>query len=89
VGTPLEHRRIVSVFEEALEAAALPRTVRLYDCRHTAASLLYARGVPELKIAAVLGHADPAFTQRTYTHMFKQSQGDAADKMGAALAGAI
>jgi integrase len=89
VGTPLEHRRIVKEFKEALGRAGLPPAVRLYDCRHTAASLLYAQGVPELQIAAILGHTDPSFTLRTYTHIFKQSRRDAADKMGAALFGAL
>jgi integrase len=89
VGTPLEHGRIVKEFKEALSRAGLPQTVRLYDCRHTAASLLYAQGVPELQIAAILGHTDPAFTVRTYTHLFKQSRREAADNMGAALSGAL
>lgn len=89
VGTPLEHRRIVKEFKDALDRAGLSRAVRLYDCRHTAASLLYAQGVPELQIAAILGHTDPGFTLRTYTHLFKQSRREAADKMGAALAGAL
>ena len=64
-GTPLEHRRIVKVFKWALVRAGLKTTIRLYDCRHTAASLLYAQGVPELQIAAILGHTDPGFTLRT------------------------
>ena len=89
VGTPLEHRRIVKEFKDALGRARLSRAVRLYDCRHTAASLLYAQGVPELQIAAILGHTAPSFKLRTYTHLFKQSRREAADKMGAALAGAL
>ena len=88
-GTPLEHRRIVKVFKWALLRAGLKTTIRLYDCRHTAASLLYAQGVPELQIAAILGHTDPGFTLRTYTHVFKKSRREAAEKMGAALAGAL
>ena len=89
VGSPLEHRRVVNVFKEALVRAGLSTTVRLYDCRHTAASLLYAQGLPELQIAAILGHTDPAFTLRTYTHVIAKSRRDAADKMGEALAGAL
>jgi integrase len=79
----------VKVFKEVLVRAGLPNSVRLYDCRHTAASLLHAQGVPELQIAAILGHTDPAFTLRTYTHVFKKSRREAADKMGIALAGAL
>jgi hypothetical protein len=68
--------------KDALVAAGLPREVRLYDCRHTAASLLYAQGGPELQIAAILAHMDPAFTLRTYTYVFKRSRREAADKNG-------
>jgi integrase len=84
-GTPLEERRVVSQFKVALERAGLPTTVRLYDLRHTAASLLYAQGVPPLQIAEILGHTDPNFTVRTYTHTWQELRNDAAAKMGALL----
>jgi len=89
VGTPLEERRIVTVFKDALTAAGLPRSIRLYDCRHTAASLLYAQGVPELQIAAILGHTDPAFTRRTYTHLFPEMRRAAADSIETVLGSAL
>ena len=84
-GTPLEERRVVKEFKTALERAGLPTTVRLYDLRHTAASLLYAQGVPLLQIAEILGHTDPNFTVRTYTHTWQELRNDAAAKMGALL----
>ena len=62
-------------------ADKLPATIRLYDCRHTAASLLYAQGVPELQISAILGHTDPAFTRRTYTHLFPEMRRSAAESI--------
>src|SRR5207249_12072887 len=81
-GTPLEERRVVTEFKAALERAGLPTTVRLYDRRHTAASVLYAQGVPPLQIAEILGHTDPNFTVRTYTHTWQELRNDAAAKMG-------
>lgn len=84
-GTPLEERRVVSEFKIALERAGLSTTVRPYDLRHTAASLLYAQGVPPLQIAEILGHTDPNFTIRTYTHTWQELRNDAAGKMGALL----
>ncbi|GAA4754468.1 tyrosine-type recombinase/integrase [Gordonia alkaliphila] len=42
--------------------------VRLHDARHNCGSLMHARGVPPVAIAAWLGHHDPAFTLRTYVH---------------------
>jgi integrase len=51
--------------------------------------VLYAQGVPELQIETILGHTDPASTLRIYTHVFNKSRREAADKMGAALSGAL
>jgi integrase len=56
-----------------LLAGAGVRRVRLHDARHTCGTLLHLQGVPVAVIAAWLGHADAAFTMRTYVH----SQDDA------------
>ncbi|MFC7754597.1 site-specific integrase [Tsukamurella soli] len=56
----------------ALRDAKLPH-VRLHDARHTCGTLMHLNGVPTAVIAKLLGHTDPAFTQRTYAH----SQDDA------------
>jgi integrase len=37
--------------------------------RHTCASLLFEEGRNIAQVAAWLGHADPAFTLRTYVHL--------------------
>jgi integrase len=51
-----------------MRRAGLPR-IRLHDLRHTAASLMHESGTVQLRtLAAMLGHADPAFTLRTYAH---------------------
>jgi integrase len=84
-GTPLEERRVVKEFKSALGRAGLPVSIRLYDLRHTAASLLYAQGVSPLHIAEIRGHSDPGFTLRTYTHTWEELRHEAADKMGAML----
>lgn len=83
--TPLEERRVVSEFKMALERASLPTTVQLYDLRHTAASLLYAQGMPPLQIAEILGHTDSNFTVRTYTHTWQELRNDVAEQMGELL----
>jgi integrase len=80
---------VVRVFKDALALGGLPQSVRLYDCRHTAASLLYAQGVPELQIAAILGHTDPAFTRRTYTHLFPEMRRAAAESIEAVVGKAL
>jgi integrase len=45
VGTPLSHRNVVRSFKAVLKRAGLPATVRLYDLRHTCATLLLCRNV--------------------------------------------
>lgn len=45
VGTPLHHRNVARAFKDLLKRASLPETVRLYDLRHTCATLLLARNV--------------------------------------------
>jgi integrase len=40
VGTPLSHRNLVRSFKALLKRAGLPTSTRLYDLRHTCATLL-------------------------------------------------
>jgi integrase len=46
---------------------------RPYDLRHTAATLLIYSGRTINEVADHLGHADPGFTARTYTHVFRDA----------------
>ena len=68
-------------FEAALARTALPTAIRLYDLCHIPAGLLYAQAVRPLQIADILGHSDPNFTLRTYTHTWEELHHEAADKM--------
>ena len=45
--------------------------------RHTCASLLFEAGRDVKQVSAWLGHADPAFTLRTYVHLMDEGVGDA------------
>jgi len=56
---------LANVFQRTLKAAALPH-YRVYDLRHTYASLLLAEGAPITYVAAQLGHSSPATTMRYY-----------------------
>jgi integrase len=44
-----------------------------YDLRHTAATLLIYAGRTINEVAEHLGHADPGFTARTYTHIYREA----------------
>jgi hypothetical protein len=80
VGTPLEERNVLRRFQAVCEANGLPR-LRLYDLRHTHASLLIHEGVHPKKISERLGHSSIKLTMDTYGHLFEGSDRDAAEKM--------
>jgi hypothetical protein len=64
-GGPMDESRARKAFKRALKDAQLP-TFRLYDLRHTYASLLLAAGAPITYVSAQLGHANPTTTLRYY-----------------------
>jgi integrase len=51
--------------------------VSFHTFRHTCASLLFEAGRDVKQVAEWLGHADPAFTLRTYVHLMDEGIGDA------------
>jgi integrase len=67
LGRPYHPDTISSWFDAAVKAAELPR-IRLHDCRHTAASLMLAAGVPVKVVSEMLGHASIA-TLSIYAHV--------------------
>jgi hypothetical protein len=64
-GRPMDEAKVSRVFRLVLKRAGLP-AFRLYDLRHTFASLLLAAGAPITYVAAQLGHANPTTTLRFY-----------------------
>ncbi|HMC40341.1 MAG TPA: tyrosine-type recombinase/integrase [Acidimicrobiales bacterium] len=71
-------------FSSLLERAGVEHR-RLYDCRHTAASLLLAQGVAPGVVMETLGHSSYALTMETYTHVMPEVMRDAANAMDRAL----
>jgi integrase len=67
------HPDTISDYWLAICVAAKVPKIRLHDARHTCGTLMHMQGVPIVVISQWLGHADPAFTMRTYVH----SQDDA------------
>jgi integrase len=72
------HPDTLSDFWRELCSAAKVRRIRLHDARHSCASIMHAQAVPIAVISAWLGHADPAFTMRTYVHAQNDALNDAA-----------
>ncbi|OZD85601.1 site-specific integrase [Rhodococcus sp. 05-339-2] len=75
------HPDTVSNYWQAVCKSAGVTPIRLHDARHTCATLMHLQGVPIAVISAWLGHADSAFTMRTYAH----SQDDALALAAASL----
>ena len=85
VGTPLSHRNVVRSFKALLKRAGLPPSIRLYDLRHTCATLLLSRNVHPKYVQELLGHASIALTLDTYSHIIEGMDGGTADAIEEAL----
>jgi integrase len=87
-GGPLDrHNLLQRHFRPTLKRAGLPASVRLYDLRHTAATLALLAGVPVKVVSEMLGHATISLTLDTYAHVLPHMQEDAAAKVEALLMG--
>jgi integrase len=84
-GTPLEARNLLRDFKKLLERASLP-DMRFHDLRHSAATLLLAKGVPERVVMEILGHSQLSQTMR-YSHVIPKLQQEAARKLDELLTG--
>jgi integrase len=71
-------------FRPTLQRAGLP-IIRMYDMRHTCATLLLAAGVPLRTVSERLGHASPTLTLANYAHVLPTMQQAAAEAMGKIL----
>jgi integrase len=85
-GRPIHSDRLAKKFKSILEHAGLP-LIRLYDLRHTGATLALAAGVPPKVVSEQLGHASAAFTLDIYSHVLPHMQEEAAAKVEAVLTG--
>jgi integrase len=90
LGGPLRpHTWVKSFFKPAVRAAGLPEGLRLYDLRHTCASLLIAQGASVKAVQAQLGHATASITLDIYGHLFPSEMEALADRLEQARAAAL
>jgi integrase len=85
IGTPLSHRNVVRSFKALLKRAGLPVDTRLYDLRHTCATLLLDANVHPKYVQELLGHASISQTLDTYSHVLKGMDGGIGGAMDEAL----
>ncbi len=81
IGTPLLHGNLLRRhFKPIRDNAGLPK-IRLYDLRHTTATLLLSAGENPKVVSERLGHASIVLTLDTYSHVLPSMQKTATDKM--------
>ena len=78
-GTPYSPSNVRRHLSRACADAGVPR-VTFHQLRHSAATVLLDRGVPDAIIMDVLGHSDPRQLRR-YAHVTDSLRGQAADAM--------
>jgi integrase len=77
-GTRLLDRNVRRVLDAATEDTPL-EWASFHTFRHTCASILFEQGKNIAQVSKWLGHADPAFTLRTYVHLLDAGLGEAID----------
>jgi integrase len=83
-GQPINADCLAKHFRSILDLAGVPR-IRLYDLRHSGATIALAAGVSPKVVSEQLGHASTAFTLDTYAHVLPHMQDEAAARVEAML----
>jgi integrase len=82
IGTPLLPSNLTRRhFKPILKKAGLSEKIRIYDLRHTCATLLLSNGTSPKVIAERLGHSSIVLTLDTYSHVLPSMQRDAANEL--------
>lgn len=87
-GTPILLRNLVRRhFRPVITRAKLSDTLRLYDLRHSCATLLLSAGENPKVVSERLGHASIVLTLDTYSHVLPSMQQAATEKLEKILYG--
>lgn len=80
IGTPMNRADHAAQFRAIVNLAGIEELFRLYDLRHSFATLSLLAGVDFKTVSQELGHADAGFTLNTYAHVLKEMEIRSADK---------
>lgn len=80
-GRPIDHDNLANRHFRPLLKKAELRSIRLYDLRHTCASLLLASGENPKVVSERLGHSSVAITLDTYSHVLPNLQDQATNRL--------
>jgi integrase len=81
----LYRRHFQPVIKKLIEESKLTKKIRLYDLRHTCATLLLAAGENPKVVSERLGHASITLTLDVYSHVLPSMQKSASDKLESLL----
>lgn len=87
IGTPINQGHHNTQFREVRKEAGLPAGFRLYDLRHTFATIGLQAEVDYKTLSEEMGHASVGFTLDTYTHVLQEMREAAAEKREKVLRG--
>lgn len=88
-GGPIQEKQLLRrSFRPTLARAGLSTEFRLYDLRHTCATLLLLAGEPAKVVAERLGHASVTTTLDVYSHVLPHMQQRSTEKLRFLLASA-
>ena len=85
LGTPYDSNRVSKAFRQIVQATKGLPSLPFHSLRHLHASLLIAAGQHLRVIAERLGHSSTSLTADTYSHLFPDSQDEAAAAIDAAF----
>jgi integrase len=81
VGTPLTMGRITRVFQRIKTDAEITKNLRLYDLRHSTATLLLQANVNPKVVSERLGHSTITLTLDVYSHVLPTMQEQATEHL--------
>jgi len=81
IGTPLNPPNVIRHFKRILKKAEIRTSIRLYDLRHTTATLLLQAEINPKIVSERLGHATIVLTLDTYSHVLPNMQKDATEQL--------
>jgi integrase len=80
-GGPYTTDQVRSHWHVLRAKAGLPEHVRFHDLRHSALTILAARGTDPRTLMGIAGHSDIATTMQIYAHLVPQNVRDSIDRM--------
>ena len=86
-GRPYVGRTVWQMYKVVLRQAGLPPSVRMHDLRHTFASRSLAAGANVRAVSEILGHHDPGYTLRRYSHALAEDKAEAVRRLRQYLGG--